>query len=99
MLGGLLKIAQSSLRATQYLALQAAQLLLLVAGEFSGLFLDFANVVFEGTVDLICIHGGLSSSQWSDLRELQGNTRCPMLRRADPFICALAYRVGRPGEA
>jgi len=65
MLGGLLEITQSSLCAAHYLALQAPQLLAPVSGELSGLFLDSANIVFEGAVDLVRIHGGLSSSRWS----------------------------------
>jgi hypothetical protein len=60
MLGGVLDVTQLSLRTAQYLTLQPLQLLAPISREFSSLFLNFSNVIFDGTVELVCIHRGLS---------------------------------------
>jgi hypothetical protein len=58
--GSFLKVTQSLFGSTQYLALQTAQHLLSASQHVACLFLNLSNEAPYGTVDLVCVHAGLS---------------------------------------
>ena len=59
-------IAQTFLRLTDHLFLQAFALHFLVAYEFSGPGLNFACSVFDRAFGLIFVYGGFPCVEWMD---------------------------------